>query len=274
MSAFDIYVFILCLIVFVALTALFSFLICALIMLTVRLVQSGVEDEKITTEYLQLQKRKHGCLPVILDRVVSAILCCILFVFFGFSLYVNLSGNYISDNVPALQVVQSSSMSHKHAKNTYLFENGLNDQFNTFDIVLTYKLPPVEELKLYDIVVYEVNGTPLIHRIVGIEAPNTSHSEYYFLLQGDAVESPDRFPVYYSQMKGIYRGEHIPFLGSLVSFMQSVAGYLCILLVIFGIVSVPLVEKKVNAAKQKRLIEIGVILPDGDEPAAATEEMP
>lgn len=259
MSAFDIYVFILCLIVFVSLTALFSFLIYWIIKLTERLVRSGAEDENITKEYVQAQTKKQRKLPIIIDRIVSVILCCVLFAFFAFSVYVNLSGTNTSDTIPALSVVKSGSMSYKHEKNTYLTENQLNDQFDTFDIVLTYKLPPVEELALYDVVLYEVQGTPLIHRIVGIETPDEKHGEYYFLLQGDALENPDRFPVYYDQMRGIYRGERIPFLGSFVAFMQSVAGYLCILLTVFGIIAVPLVEKRVNAVKLERLKQIGVV---------------
>ena len=84
MSPFDIYVFILCFIVFASLTALFSFLIKWVIQLTVRLVRSGTEDERITTEYMQLQKNKQKKLPVIIDRVVSLILCCVLFAFLDF----------------------------------------------------------------------------------------------------------------------------------------------------------------------------------------------
>lgn len=263
MTPFDIYVFILCFIVFASLTAVFSVLIASLIKLTVRLVRTGAEDERIKTEYNQTQKRGcSGCLPVIVDRVVSVILCCVIFVMFGFSLYVNFSGAPASDTVPTLSVVQSGSMAYKNEKNLHLFRNGLDDQFQTFDLILLYKLPAVEHLKLYDVVLYEVEGTPVIHRIVEIQPPNENHSEYYFLLQGDALENPDRFPVYYHQMRGIYRGEHIPFIGSFVAFMQSVAGYLCILLIIFGMVSIPLIEKKVNAVKRERLIEIGFISPE------------
>lgn len=263
MSSFDIYVFILCLIVFVALTALFSFLIASIIRLTERVVRSGTDDERILNEYQTTQQARRSCLPVILDRVVSVILCCALFAAFGFSLYVRFSGEAVSETVPMLGVVKSGSMSNKHAANTYLTENCLNDQFDTFDIVLLYKLPAEQELKLYDIVLYEVNGTPVIHRIVGIEPPNETHSEYYFLLQGDALENPDRFPVYYRQMRGIYRGEHIPFIGSLVAFLQSVAGYLCILLTVLGMIAVPVVEKRVNRVKLERLRLIGAIPPDG-----------
>ena len=66
-------------------------------------------------------------------------------------------------------------------------------------------------------------------------------------------------------LRGIYRGEHIPFVGSFVAFMQSVAGYLCILLVILGMIAIPLVEKRVNAVKRERLIAIGVIEPEGGD---------
>lgn len=262
MSSYDIYVFLLCLIVFALLTGLFSFLIFKLIKLTVRLVRSGAEDEYIKTEYADMQKRKNGCIPVILDRAVSIVLCFVLFAVFAFSMYVNFSGACISDTIPTLSVVKSNSMAKKHEKNVYLFQNNLNDQFSTFDIILTYKLPPEDELELYDVVLYEIEGTPVIHRIVGIEMPNEKHDEYYFLLQGDAIENPDRFPVYYSQMRGIYRGQHIPMIGSFVAFMQSVAGYLCIILIVFGIVAIPLVEKKVNVAKYERLVALGVIASD------------
>ena len=262
MTSFDIYVFVLCFIVFASLTALFSFLITALIKLNVRLVRAGVEDKRILDEYNEIHSKKNGCLPGVLDRVISIVICCVLFAFFIFSLYVNFSGAAVSDTIPTLNVVQSGSMAQKNEKNLYLYQNNLNDQFKTFDIVLTYKLPAEEDLKLYDVVVYEVEGTPIIHRIVDIQPPNESHEEYYFLLQGDALENPDRFPVYYSQMRGIYRGERIPFLGSLVAFMQSVAGYLCILLIVFGIVAIPIMEKKVNGVKRERLIEIGAISPD------------
>ena len=127
----------------------------------------------------------------------------------------------------------------------------------TFDLIVTHALPAEDELKLYDIVVYEVDGMLLVHRIVGIEEPNADHpEEYYFLLQGDNVERPDRFPVRYSQMKAIYRGQRVPFIGSFVSFLQSPAGWLCILLMIFAIVATPMLESKIEKEKAARLQRI------------------
>lgn len=123
-------------------------------------------------------------------------------------------------NFPPFKVVTSSSMASKFRNNTYLFENSLNDQVKRHDLLLTYAIPSEDELELYDIVIYEIDGKMVLHRIVGIEEPNEAHpGERYFLLQGDALERPDRFPVLYSQMRGIYRGERVPFVGSFILFM-------------------------------------------------------
>ena len=146
-------------------------------------------------------------------------------------------------------------MAKKYSGNTYLFDNDLDNQFQMFDIVVCRHLPAEDELELYDIVVYKKDDMYVIHRIVGIEEPNANHpNERHFLLQGDAVEYPDKFPVLYSQMQGIYEGSRIPFIGSFVLFLQSPAGWLCVLLVIFSMIATPIVEKKIKEATDKRIL--------------------
>ena len=54
-------------------------------------------------------------------------------------------------------------------------------------------------------------------------------------------------------MVGIYEGKNIPFVGSFVLFMQSPAGYMCILLVILGVITIPLMEGKILKEKVERL---------------------
>jgi hypothetical protein len=109
----------------------------------------------------------------------------------------------------------------------------------------------------------------VIHRIVGIEEPNSKHpDERWFLLQGDAVPGRDRFPVLYEQMRAIYRGERLPFVGSFVAFMRSPAGYFCILLILFGAITVPYLEKKLYKERRKRLqwlMDQGLVDEDGNE---------
>jgi hypothetical protein len=151
-------------------------------------------------------------------------------------------------------------MQTKRESNTYLAENNLNDQFNMFDVVFVHKLPDEFDLELYDIVVYEHEGTMIIHRIIGIQEPNEDHPEHrHFVLRGDSAKYSDEIPVLYGQMKAIYKGERIRFVGSFFAFLQSPAGYLCILLILFAVFATPIAEKKLWNAKLARLRKIGFI---------------
>ena len=229
-------------------------------------MRAGVDDEKIKTEYLKNKDKKPSVILGVINLIIPIIACVIMIVLFVGSIVVGaLSDNVVGD-VPVMKVVSSASMSTKYEKNKYLFDNDLNDQLQVYDVVFAHKLPDEMDLKQYDIVVYEVDGNLLIHRIVNIEEPNEKHpNERYFLLQGDSVQYPDKFPVKYSQMKGIYRGERIPFLGSFVVFLQSTAGVLCMMLVVFASFAMPFIEKKFKKEKQSRLVAIGVINADGSE---------
>ncbi|MBE7076046.1 MAG: hypothetical protein E7375_03155 [Clostridiales bacterium] len=256
MSHYEIYTFILCLVVFVLLTVLSSFFIATIIKQSIRLTKHGVDDEKIKTEYFKSLKKKKSKM----DCIFSFVVCIILAAVFIFSLFVGCSTDTYSSDAPTFRVVNTGSMEKKHKKNEYLVENNLNDQIATFDLIIVYKAPKEEDLKLYDIVVYEVDDIMVVHRIVEIEEPNQYHpNERWFKLQGDAVENPDRFPVKYEQIKGIYKGDRVPFVGSFILFMQSPAGWLCIILVVGAMIITPILEKKLNKVKNQRLIAIGVI---------------
>ena len=216
-------------------------------------IKLGVEDEIILKEFNKDGTTKRRNASRVFDIIFSVFLCLIFGAIFSASLYISCTQNVYFENVPTYRVVLTSSMEEKNQKNTYLFDNNLNNQIGVFDLIATYKLPKEEELQLYDIVVYEVDGILVVHRIVGIEEPNEKHpNERHFLMQGDAVGSPDRFPVLYSQMKGIYKGEKIAYIGSFVLFMQSPAGWICIFLVFIAIVLTPILEKKLSKARKDR----------------------
>lgn len=234
-------------------TLLFSFMIGMITKMQLKMIRHGLEDEQIKKEY---RKSLHvGCVGTLVGKAFSLLICLALCVAFCFSVYMNTTEDKAPNGIPSLKVVKSDSMATKNEKNTYLAENGLDDQIQTFDIIVTRHLPPEEELELYDIVVYKQDDIYIIHRIVGIEEPNESHpGERHFLLQGDAVDRPDQFPVLYSQMQGIYEGERVPFVGSFVLFLQSPAGWLCIILVLFAMIATPIVERKLRAETDRRII--------------------
>ena len=218
--------------------------------------------------YQNKRKKKAGR---VLSSVVSTVFCAVMLGVFAFSMYVNICEDSFSADLPTLKVVTSSSMASKFKNNTYLFENGLNDQVERYDLLLTYSIPPENELELYDIVIYEIEAKMVLHRIIGIEEPNEAHpNERHFLLQGDALERPDRFPVLYSQMRGIYRGESVPFIGSFILFMQSPAGWLCILLVVFALIATPILEKHIRQQEEERLRIMG-LTSEAEQDAAAVK---
>lgn len=258
MSDFDIYVFILCLFVFVSLTALFSVMLHVLLSQGYKAIKHGLEDERIKTEYLKHINRKK--LPDIILTVLNVIVLIAVFGSFVSSVVIGFSDDKVIGSLPNAKIVMSDSMAIKRESNAYLEENGLDDQFGMFDVILTYKLPDEFDLKLYDIVVYEYEDQMIIHRIIDIEEPNEDHPDSrHFVLRGDAAEYSDRIPVLYGQMKAIYRGERLRFVGSFFAFLQSPAGYLCILLILFAVFGTPIAEKKLWRAKLERLKAIGFI---------------
>ena len=274
MTSYDIYVLVLCGIVFTVFTAIFTFMIVALLRYYLKLVKLGAEDENIKIEYEKAKQRK-GCA----DRTLEAMGCAITFALSAVLVIGFITSNVLQakerqmvGSVPVPKVVMSDSMSYKNKANKHLVANNLNDQVDRFDLVLLHQLPAEEDLELYDIVVYEVDGNLILHRIVGIEEPNEKHpNERWFLLQGDAIHVQDRFPVLYSQMRGIYRGESVPFIGSFFVFMRSPAGMLCIILIIFACVATPIAERKMKKIKDERY---AIICPPETEPEIETEEEP
>lgn len=254
MTDFDTYVFFLCLIVFSILTILSIVCISIIMHLTLKLIKNGIEDDKILKEHRKRQRKGKKKGIKLLDYAFSGMVCLIFVFLFACSLIIRYNEDKPVGDMPVYRVVRTGSMAEKHEKNTYLDKNGLDNQIQIFDLIRTEKLPDEMDLKLYDIVVYEVDGMLIVHRIVGIEEPNDYHPDCrYFRLQGDAVESADRFPVKYEQMRAIYSGDRIPFIGSFIFFMQSPAGWLCIGLIVFAIIMTPILEAIINSKKKRRI---------------------
>ena len=253
MTSFEIYVFLLCFIVFSLLTAMFTYLLTSITKMEMELIRFGHRDKEIKKQLNK--KKKESRVLLWIGRIISLLLCLMFVVTFSFAVYIRATEERPANGIPSIKVVKSESMAEKNAKNKYLFDNNIDDQLQMFDIVICRHLPAEDELELYDVVVYKQDDIHIIHRIVGIEEPNEQHpNERHFLLQGDAVERPDTFPVLYSQMQGIYEGSRIPFVGSFVLFLQSPAGWLCVLLVILAMIATPVVEKKIKEETDKRVL--------------------
>lgn len=259
MTDYEIYVFFLCAIVFTLLATLSVICITIIARLTVRLIRSGADDERILEEHRKRQAKKPNKFLKAFDYTFTGIVCFVFAIIFVGSFFVSCTEEAHTGDLSTYRVVRTGSMAYKNPQNTYLVRDNVNDHIQTFDLIRTEKMPDEMELELYDIVVYEVDEILVVHRIVGIEEPNEEHPDCrHFRLQGDAVAHADRFPVKYEQMRAIYRGVRVPFIGSFILFMQSPAGWLCMLLIVVGMIASPVLDNYIEKEKQKRLLLIEV----------------
>lgn len=250
-NSYQLYVFILCFTVFVILAVTFGLMLGYITRLLVQLVRGGAQDKTIIRQHEKMQGKKKKSGRV--ERWVGGVFCALSLFLLGASLFVRVGEEKVAGTLPIFRVVYSDSMSQKNEKNRYLFEHELHDQFEKYDLIITRALPSETDLKLYDVVVYELNGERIIHRIIGIEEPNEYHGERLFFLQGDAVDGRDKAPVKYSQMKGVYRGEKIAHVGGFILFLQSPIGYICVLGAMLVMFVTPVLERKVEKEENRRL---------------------
>jgi len=259
MTNLQLRILVLCISIFALLIVFAIFIIWYFIKLLTKSIKNGAEDEILKKEYKKKEVSKPK-LKKIFNIISYFILCAIFITLFIFTLIPKLTCDGNKINTSTAVVVKSTSMAEKNKNNSYLFDNNLNNQFDMFDIIFISKLPKEADLKLYDIVVYTLDNTWVVHRIVKIEEPNSNHpNKRIFTLQGDAVDNPDYKSVTYDQMSAIYSGKKIPFIGSIVMFAQSVPGIMCIVAIISFFVINPLLIRKIENESINRLIEIGYL---------------
>lgn len=244
MFSIELYSIVLCVFILLSLSLLLGVIIYALVKFYFKCVSNGLEDKELLEEYnnkLKHQKR------IKIKNHIHIIIDTILLIILAFSLFTKI----VETSSPSLLVVKSESMSYKYENNKYLYENNLNTQFNKFDLVFIKSKPKVNDLKLYDVVVYKSsNGDLIIHRIVEIIKTNDS---YLFHTKGDACEAKDKYAVSYNQIVGIYNGTHIKFIGSFVMFLQSLIGMISIFVLMVGFIILNIIENKIEEHKQKRI---------------------
>ena len=83
MTSYDIYIFLLCLVVFTLLTALFSVLITYIVRLLIRIIRGGLDDKAIIEEYEGSVKENTS---TFWDSLFSTLFCVVMFVVFAFSI--------------------------------------------------------------------------------------------------------------------------------------------------------------------------------------------
>ena len=121
MTPYETYVFLLCLIVFIMLTALSVVCLTIITKLSIRLIRIGAEDENIIQE--KSKKKTERKFIRIFDTVITGIVCIAFLSAFAVSISISLSKDAPVNDIPTWRVVNTGSMSEKNPNNKYLFED-------------------------------------------------------------------------------------------------------------------------------------------------------
>ncbi|RXT04388.1 signal peptidase I SipW [Ammoniphilus sp. CFH 90114] len=117
-----------------------------------------------------------------------------------------------------------------------VLSGSMEPAIHTGSIILVKPIVNNDQLKVGDIITYKSNikeGILVTHRIVDV----TDEREIEYVTKGDANESKDPRPIPSELVVGKYSNIMIPFVGYILSFIQSKKG-LALLVIIPGLVIV------------------------------------
>lgn len=149
-------------------------------------------------------------------------------------------------------VVASGSMSQRNKANDYLDEHNLNNQFNTYDVIIIEAVQSEDDLSTYDVVAYQNDkGEIILHRIIGDFEDEFGVTRY--ITRGDSNNETDDYNPVFEDIRGKYINIRIPIVGMLILFFQSFIGIITVILLILCLTFMNKQQDKLIDEKNKRL---------------------
>lgn len=163
-----------------------------------------------------------------------------------------------------VMVVASGSMSQRNPANDYLQTEGLNDQFNTYDVIVIQKVHTADQLKQYDVIAYRGrDGKTIIHRIREvIDVSDGSPGGVRFITRGDSNNADDYYRPNLNDVIGVYTGGRAKTVGIFVMFAQSVPGIVTVVAVLYSLLMVDYVSRGIEKVEQARIDKLLSALED------------
>lgn len=205
-------------------------------------------DETILSNIKNAKKHRR-----VLRRVKQVLfwgVLALLVPFMLISLYSKIVDGVAMVNGRGMIAVASGSMSEKNSANPYLVN--IDNQFNTYDMIVLQKVESTSDLQLYDVIAY-VNdeGVNIIHRIVGFQYTS---SGIRFITRGDSNNADDEYKPCMDDVLGEYTGKRIPYIGVFLMFLQSYSGIITVAAVIYCLIMIESMGNKIYDAREDRLI--------------------
>lgn len=221
---------------------------------TVESIKAGKKDVELIGTIVknsEIDASKREKRRKIREIVITVILSVVTIPFLCLALFDRIGGNVTSFGDTALMVVASGSMSKKHESNDYLNTNHLDNQFQTYDIILLDTKEDFSSLEIYDIIAYRNDEKiNIIHRIIQIE--NTAEGVRY-VTRGDANNSTDRYHPKAEDVIGVYKDKRIPIIGIFILFFQSPSGLVTFIALVYCLLMLDRFSSKIHKAESERM---------------------
>lgn len=216
-------------------------------------IKSGKKDIELIDEVIyerQEKIKKRKMVTKIVKSICFYLALLIIIPLFIFSLINRFQNNITMIGNKTIMVVASGSMSKKNDANAYLNSNNLNNQFQTYDIIVLEKVENASDLNKYDIIAYHNDqGINVIHRIIEIE-------DGKYVTRGDANDASDKYHPTFNDVIGRYIGKKIPSIGIFIMFLQSYAGIITIISLIYCLIMIDKISNKINMAQKRRIEQL------------------
>lgn len=226
-------------------------------------IKSGKRDIEIIDEviydrqsHVQQRRKVIGLIRTIAFYLVIIIIIPI----FAFSLVNKVMGNVMMIGDKAVMVVATGSMSYKNEANSYLFNRNLNNQFQQYDIIVLERVDK-SDIRMYDVIAYKNDkDMNIIHRIIDIDGSK-------YVTRGDIYDSSktDLYKPSYDDVIGRYTGKRIPSLGIFIMFLQSYAGIITVVSLVYCLLMIDRTAERINKVQQERIDKLEEALDYLDE---------
>ena len=221
-------------------------------------LNSGKKDIELIDEVIyekQEKVRRRRKITGTIRTVVFYAIMVVLIPLFIFSLINRFQNNVTMIGNRTVMVVASNSMSYKNEANSYLFDDslGLNNQFNTYDLIILEKVNNETDLKKYDVIAFRNSkGSNTIHRIIDIDYSSTP---YKYTTRGDIYDEKgtDGEKPTFDKVIGRYTGKRLGGVGMFILFLQSYAGIITVSSLIYCLLMIDRIANKMDKVQEERI---------------------
>ena len=259
MSTVEIISLVVTLVCVVSFSVVFTILFRNYYMTNIESVKAGREDTDLIEQaiYEENQSKSKGKkIAKKVFRISEYVILGLISAFFLFSLYSRFTGNSLPFGEYSMIVIATDSMSIKNSNNSYLEDNELDNQFDAYDIIGVSPYHSQDEVQLYDVVAYkDDHETIIVHRIRVIETLSDGTIVYHTRGDKNAIDDDNnRYGAHltYDRIIGHYNGNRIKNIGIFIIFVQSNAGIITIVSIVYCLLMYDRFNNKYEKAVEER----------------------